>query len=115
MTSMREERWAERVAEIRPQLAKARELAEKADSEHREMTAEEKADYDEIMTKGRAVADAVAAHRHDQSVWEFARELSDSVTGGLDGGGLSGSPPPSQARRLGFKGLCAQVAATMMP
>ena len=41
MTSMREERLQERVAEIRPQLAKAREIAEKAETENREMTAEE--------------------------------------------------------------------------
>ena len=40
MTSFREERLQEQVAEIRPQLAKAREIAEKAESENRAMTAE---------------------------------------------------------------------------
>ena len=35
MTSMREERLQERVAEIRPRLAKAREIAEKAEAEKR--------------------------------------------------------------------------------
>ena len=33
MPSIRQERLQERVAEIRPQLAKAREIAEKADAE----------------------------------------------------------------------------------
>ena len=46
--SFREERLKERVEEIRPQLSKAREIAEKAESE------------------GREVADAVKQHRHDQ-------------------------------------------------
>ena len=35
MPSLREERLQEQVAEIRPQLAKAREIAETAESEHR--------------------------------------------------------------------------------
>ena len=34
------------------------------------------------MTEGRATADAMKAHRHDQEVWEFARDLSNGVTGG---------------------------------
>ena len=71
----------EQVAEIRPQLAKAREIAEKAEAEHREMTAEEQKTFDEIMAKGRQVSDAVKAHRHDQEVLAFAKELSDEVIG----------------------------------
>ena len=50
MTSMREERLQERVNEVRPKLAKAREIAELAESENREMTAEEQKTYSEIMT-----------------------------------------------------------------
>ena len=53
MTSMREERLQERVDEIRPKLAKAREIAEKAEAENRRMTAEEEKTYSEIMAKGR--------------------------------------------------------------
>ena len=64
--SFREDRLKERVAEVRPGLQKAREVAELAESENREFTAEEKATYDEIMTEGRSVADAIKAHRHDQ-------------------------------------------------
>ena len=38
MPSLREERLQERVAQIRPQLVKAREIAEKAEAENRAMT-----------------------------------------------------------------------------
>jgi hypothetical protein len=82
---MREERLQERVAEIRPKLAKAREIAEKAEAEVRDLTADEKAIYDPIVSKAREVADAVKAHRHDQEVFAFAKELSDNVTSGLGG------------------------------
>ena len=45
------------------------------------MTAEEQKTYDEIMAKGRSVADAVKQHRHDEEVFAFARELADNVIG----------------------------------
>ena len=51
-------------------------------------TAEGQKTYDEIMAKGRSVADAVKQHRHDREVFGFTRELSDNVIGGLDGGDL---------------------------
>jgi hypothetical protein len=41
MPSLREERLQERVAEVRPQLATTREIAEKAEAENRAMTPEE--------------------------------------------------------------------------
>ena len=41
MPSLREQRLAERIEEIRPGLQKAREIAELADSENRAMTPEE--------------------------------------------------------------------------
>jgi len=37
------------------------------------MTAEEQASYDEIMKRGRSVADAVKSHHHDREVWAFAK------------------------------------------
>jgi len=54
-------------------MDQARELAEKAEAEGRDMTAEEQASYDEIMKRGRSVADAVKSHHHDQEVWAFAK------------------------------------------
>jgi HK97 family phage major capsid protein len=115
MPSLREERLQEQVAEIRPQLAKAREITEKADAEKREMTAVEQKTFDEIMAKGREVSDAVKAHRHDQEVFAFAKELSDEVGLSGLGGELSGSSIESKGRRLSFKGMGSHVAARMMP
>ena len=109
MPSLREERLQERVAEIRPQLAKAREIAETADTEGRAMTIEEQKSYDEIMAKGREVADALKAHRHDQEVFAFARELSDEVGlsglgGDLSSVGLSGQVTPTFLQGHGHQG-----------
>ena len=64
------------------------------------------------MAEGRSVADAMKAHRHDQEVWAFAKDLS-GVTGGI--GELGGSPTSSKSQRLSFKGLGAKVAARMLP
>jgi HK97 family phage major capsid protein len=112
MTSLREQALEERRQAIAPELAKARQIAEKAEAEHRDMTADERAVYDPIMAKGREVADAVAKYRHDQSVFQFARELSAEV--GLPGIGDSGAGP-MKGRRLSFKGMGAKAAAQMMP
>ena len=114
MPSMREERLQERVREIRPELSKARELVEKAASENRELTAEEQKAYDEIMAKGRGVADAVKQHRHDEEVYAFARELADEVGVPLSHDDLSSSGSPSKSRRLSFKGMGAKVATHML-
>jgi hypothetical protein len=96
-------------------LAKARHFAEKAEAENRAMTAEEQKAYDEIMAEGREVSDAVKAHCHDQEVFAFARELSDSVIGGL-GGDLSGSGIGAKSgQRRSFKHTGASVARPMQP
>src|SRR6476646_7972267 len=78
------------------------------------MTAEEETAYDEIIKKGREVAEAIQAHRHDQVVFAFARELSDNVIGPLNGGELSGSSTEAKSRRLSFKGLGAKVTTQML-
>ena len=107
MRSLRQARLEERVAEIRPQLQKARELAEKADAEHREMTEAEQKEYDEIMAKGRAVSEAVRQHRHDESVWAFAKEEF--------GGGDGSSPTAKAGQRLSFKRMGTKAATAMLP
>ncbi len=115
MPSFREQRLQERVAEIRPGLQKAREIAELAESEHREMTAEEQKIYDEGVSKARDVADAMKQYRHDQSVFAFAKDLSDNVIGGLNDGVLSSSGSGDKTRRLSFKGMGIKVATQMLP
>ena len=112
--SFREERLKERIEQIRPQLSKAHEIAEKAEAEGRAMTPEEQKLYSEIMAKGRSVADAVKQHRHDESVFAFARELSDNVIGGLSHDDLSSSGAELKSRRLSFKGLGTKVATAML-
>ena len=113
--SFREDRLKERVEEVRPGLQKAREIAELAESENRAMTDAEQKIYDEGVAKARSVADAVKQHRHDESVFAFARELSDNVIGGLSHDDLSASGSGSKSRRLSFQGMGAQVAAKMLP
>ena len=61
MRSLREERLAGASGRDLPQLAKAREIAETAEAENRAMTVEEQRTYDEILKKGREVADAMKA------------------------------------------------------
>jgi hypothetical protein len=86
-----------------------------AESGHREMTAEEQKIYDEGVAKARSVADAVKQHRHDESVFAFARELSDNVIGGLSHDDLSASGSGSKSRRLSFNGMGTKVATQMLP
>ena len=107
--SFRDEALKERIEQVRPKIAKARELAELAESENREMTAEEQKTFDEIMAEGRSVADAVKQKRHDDFVWNFAR----TEFGGE--GELSRSGIVDKTRRLSFKGMGSQVAARMLP
>ena len=66
---------------VRPKIAKAREIAELAESENRAMSAEEQKEFDEIMTEGREVADEMKQRDHDNFVWDFARK---EFGGGLD-------------------------------
>ncbi len=78
------------------------------------MTAEEQKTYDEAVSKAREVADAVKQHRHDESVFAFAPELSDNVIGPMDGGDLSSSGSGSKSRRLSFKGMSVKIATQML-
>ena len=80
MPSCREQRLQERVAEIRPGLQKAREIAELAESENRVMTDAEQKMYDEGVSKAREVADAMKQYRHDQEVFAFAKDPSPTTS-----------------------------------
>ena len=110
--SFREERLKERIEEIRPQLSKAHEIAEKAEAEGRAMTPEEQKLYSEIMAKGRSVADAVKQHRPDESVFAFARELSDNVIGGLSHDDLSSSGAELKSRHADLPSRASTKVAT---
>ena len=79
MPSFKEERLQERVEAVRQKIQKAREIAELCEAENRPMTETEQKTFDENMSEGRRVADAVKAHRHDQEVWQFARDFTAEV------------------------------------
>ena len=72
-----------------------------AEKEGREFTPEEKATYDQNMAEGRSVAEQLKQQRHDESVFAFAKDLSENVIGGLGGspGGLK------SGQRLNFAGM----------
>ncbi len=107
MTSMREERLQERVAEIRPQLAKAREIVEIAEAEARGMTPDEQKDYDAIMARAGDVADGMKRVRDEDALMTSIRNEFGDVMGG--------SLRSSKSSRLSFKGIGSQVAAKMLP
>ena len=81
--SFREDALKERIEAVRPKIAKAREIAELAETEHREMTAEEKKSFDEFMAEGQKCRRRDEAKRHDDSVLAFAKELSGVALCGL--------------------------------
>ena len=51
--TFREDALKERIEQIRPKLAEAREIAEKAEARNRSMTPEEQGEFDKIMAEGR--------------------------------------------------------------
>jgi hypothetical protein len=99
----------ERADAIRPELAKAREVAEKAESENRDMTAEEKAIYDPVVKSAREIADGMKKVRDEDAMMT---EISTEFGGVM--GDLGPSPTEAKSRRLSFKGLGTKVATQMV-
>ncbi|UXE05358.1 major capsid protein [Arthrobacter phage Renna12] len=68
---------------------RARAIAEKADAEGRELTAQERSDYDADMLKGRELLDQLKTARADEAILADARALADEIGPGavedLDG------------------------------
>ena len=73
--TFRQDALEERRKEFLPELAKARQLADTAEAENREMTDAEKAIFDPIIAKGKKLSDDFAKLRHDNSVIAFAKDL----------------------------------------
>ena len=88
MPSLREERLQERIEKVRPKSGQGQGACREGRVREAGMTPEEQAEYDQIMTEGRSVADAMKQYRHDQEVFAFAKELSTNVIGGGMGGSL---------------------------
>ncbi|OZF40756.1 phage major capsid protein [Rhodococcus sp. 14-2496-1d] len=67
-------------------VKKAREIAEKADSESREMTADERGTFDQEMQKGRDLLEQVKAAKADQAVLDEAAKIVDEIGEPLETG-----------------------------
>jgi hypothetical protein len=98
----------ERADAIRPELAKAREISEKAEAEHRDLTEQEKA-FVEPTLKKREIADGMRQVREDDATMTTIKNEFAGVMGDL-----SGSSTEAKSRRLSFKGLGAKVATMML-
>ena len=89
------------------ELRAARLLQERAEGGGAPLTDAEQKTVDAALAKARAVSDRLAAQRHDDEVYKFARELSDEV--GLPPVGGSGALS-TKGRRLSFASMGAAAA-----
>ena len=71
----------DRADNIRPDLTKARRMLEKAEAEHRELTAEAKAFVDPILKESRDIADSRERTREEDATKEMLRREFDGITG----------------------------------
>jgi HK97 family phage major capsid protein len=114
--SFRKDALEERRQEFLPELAKAREIAEKAEAENRDLTDDEKAIYDPIIAKGKQLSADFEKLRSDESVKAWANNLAAEVGEALHGGGGglgSGGAARTKGQRLSFKGM-GRVAANRL-
>ena len=106
----RREALREKARELQPDLDRAREIAEKADTENRAMTPEEKAIFDPIIANAKDINNALKQIRVDEEFFAEAKAISDQVgvaSSAPSAGGLGG-------KRISFKGMGAAVASKMV-
>lgn len=85
--------------------ADARAIAEAADNENRELTAEEKGAYSAAMAKGRDLLEQYRAAKADAAILSDARQLADEI-GGTAAGDLDAQKAASDTvRRVKSLGL----------
>jgi HK97 family phage major capsid protein len=103
--TLRQERLEERRREFLPELAKARQLADTAEAEHRDMTDAERAVFDPIIATGKKLSADFAQLRHDDSVRQFAKDLGNEV-----GDPLGTGAARTKGQRLHFASMGAHAA-----
>ncbi|RIT73430.1 phage major capsid protein [Mycobacteroides abscessus] len=109
--SARKELLRKQAQDLLPDIDRARDIAEKADAEGREMTSAEKAIYDPIMAKAAQVADALRQVRTDEAVWEDAKSFAAKIGHPF---GANQTPASSEGQRLAFtKAMAAKIADSM--
>ncbi|MFE7719584.1 phage major capsid protein [Nocardia rhizosphaerihabitans] len=91
-------------------VAHAREVAEKAHRESRDMTADEQRSFDAAITKGRDVLEQIKSGKRDLDIMDEAKSLAREIGGPADGSGahlaLTGAS---------VKGLARTIATNMAP
>lgn len=107
---MRREMLRAQARELRPELAKAREVAGKAAEENRPMTTAERAVYDAAMSKAKPVLDAIDALNRDETIEAAARDAFAGI-GGPVGVGPTGA---KAGQRLSFKGMASGISGRMV-
>lgn len=106
--------------------AKARSLSEKAESERRDFTAQEKADFDAAMAKGRQLLEQIKTLKADEKVLADAKDLAARLNGtttarpmdGLGDGTLAPTGGVKRrglpfTRKAGAAALAKSIAGTM--
>jgi HK97 family phage major capsid protein len=84
---------------------RAREIAEKADTENRPLTAAEEADYQKAMGEARHNLDRLTTAKHDDDFMGQVKTLADE---------LAGRAPGGQGRRKGLHSPWAKATAERM-
>ena len=102
----RSEMLKARARDVLPDLARATDVAAKAAAENRKLTRDERAVYDDAMTKAAPVLQGLRSQRNDASLTEYVR----SEFGGI-GGPVNGA---KTGQRLSFKGMAGGIGNRMM-
>ena len=92
--------------DVLPDLARATDIAAKAAAENRTLTRDERAVYDDAMTKAAPVLQGLRSQRNDNAVMAYARGEFDAI-GGPPNGAKSG-------QRLSFKNMAAGISNRMI-
>jgi HK97 family phage major capsid protein len=92
--------------DVLPDLARATDIAAKAAAENRKLTRDERAVYDDAMTKAAPVLQGLRSQRNDNAVMAYARREFDAI-GGPGNGAKSG-------QRLSFKNMAGGIGNRMM-
>ena len=97
----------EQADQILPDLDRAREVAEKAAAENRNMTAAEQATFDAALAKARPLLDGLKADRRSREVGAAWTDINSIRS-------LGGPAAKDSRRRLTFKGMATGISNRML-
>lgn len=99
----RKEALKQRYEQLRPQVTQAQQVAEKAYSQNRSMTVEEKAFFDPVMSQLKDIERALAEVAAEEKTLDFAKKVGREV-GASDSYGDAGS-----RQQFAFKRMAPEV------